>query len=260
MLVLDSIPFDFCLHGHFFDCAVPLIQLLLALPCLIDNVGAASLLSEFQSPLHDAAVATGVNWTTGLKRYDGEWVAGKRSGHGVAEYSDGRRFDGSWLNNEPHGAGSYTCVTFDVTSLQVCDSVALLSVIQPSGNWFLVWGAVATTARAGRVSSTTARCRARVVGGAQMAKCTRYPSLVTSLCALVVYGLLALAGLRVCRVLPLCLCSNKRRGSLSVVFAGRLRGRQAGGLRQVRVRGRLGVQGRVEGQPPERRRRVQVRD
>ncbi len=64
-----------------------------------------SLLPEFQTPLHDAAVATGMEWTAGLQRYDGAWVGGRRCGEGTAEFEDGRCLTGLWLNNVPHGFG-----------------------------------------------------------------------------------------------------------------------------------------------------------
>lgn len=39
--------------------------------------------------------------------YHGDWVDGKRQGHGIYEYSGGDRYEGEWLNDQRHGKGFY---------------------------------------------------------------------------------------------------------------------------------------------------------
>ncbi|XP_067622201.1 uncharacterized protein [Eurosta solidaginis] len=43
-----------------------------------------------------------------IETYMGEWKKDKRCGHGVAERSDGLRYEGEWYNNKKHGYGVTT--------------------------------------------------------------------------------------------------------------------------------------------------------
>ena len=50
---------------------------------------------------------TGVfTWSDGRK-YEGEYVDDKKEGHGVFTWPDGRQYDGSWKNGKQHGFGIY---------------------------------------------------------------------------------------------------------------------------------------------------------
>ena len=40
-------------------------------------------------------------------RYDGDYVDGKRHGHGVFYYANGNHYDGDWVDDKYHGHGVY---------------------------------------------------------------------------------------------------------------------------------------------------------
>ncbi|KAJ3034791.1 Cadherin member 2 [Rhizophlyctis rosea] len=40
-------------------------------------------------------------------RYEGQWLDGKRSGHGTFQYASGARYEGDWKDNMKHGLGCY---------------------------------------------------------------------------------------------------------------------------------------------------------
>ena len=37
--------------------------------------------------------------------FDGEWVDGERSGHGVMRYANGAQYEGQWHRDVKHGYG-----------------------------------------------------------------------------------------------------------------------------------------------------------
>mmetsp|Transcript_7237 Transcript_7237/g.22787 ORF Transcript_7237/g.22787 Transcript_7237/m.22787 type:complete len:122 (-) Transcript_7237:2443-2808(-) len=53
------------------------------------------------------------NWAkTATHRYQGEFIEGKREGHGCLTYSNGDTYDGEWANNYFHGHGIFTTHNF----------------------------------------------------------------------------------------------------------------------------------------------------
>ncbi len=46
-------------------------------------------------------------WTDG-RRYEGEWMNGKASGYGTYRWPDGQRYEGEWRNDERNGHGVQT--------------------------------------------------------------------------------------------------------------------------------------------------------
>jgi len=47
------------------------------------------------------------SWADGRK-YLGEYLDDKKSGHGVFTWPDGRRYEGQWFNGNQHGRGVFT--------------------------------------------------------------------------------------------------------------------------------------------------------
>ena len=45
-------------------------------------------------------------WSDGRK-YEGEYVDDKKEGEGVFTWPDGRKYDGKWKNGKQHGKGVY---------------------------------------------------------------------------------------------------------------------------------------------------------
>ena len=46
-------------------------------------------------------------WSDGRK-YDGEYVSGRKHGYGLFLWPDGRRYTGEWYDGRRHGKGTYT--------------------------------------------------------------------------------------------------------------------------------------------------------
>ncbi len=44
---------------------------------------------------------------TGGHWYEGDWLAGKRQGHGIYYYAEGERYDGKFKDNRKQGQGTY---------------------------------------------------------------------------------------------------------------------------------------------------------